>query len=330
MTKALESDRAIKVVNTAMHGEAALKALAKHEIDVVVMDVEMPVMDGLEALLRMREDWPDVRVVMVSGQTQEGAETTVRALAMGAAGCVGKPKAANMKESIEQVTQELVPLVKALRRDRKEAAPAPLAVRSVRGTGRPKIVVIGASTGGPNALTEVLTGLPAEFPLPIMIVQHMPPMFTPMLAQHLGRDSGRPCSEGRAGELIERNHMYVAPGDYHMTIGATGNRYVVRVNQHAEEHFCRPSVNPLFRSAASHYGKGVLAVMLTGMGDDGIEATRDIVDQGGYVIAQDEESSVVWGMPGAIVRAELAHQVLPLKKIASAILTHCALETARA
>ena len=244
-------------------------------------------------------------------------------------GCIGQSKAATMSERTSQQGEDRVEPARALRRDRCGKTPEPRIGRSVRGTGRAKVVVIGASTGGPNALREVLSGLPADFPLPILIAQHMPPTFTPMLAARLERESGRPCSEGRAGESIEPNRMYVAPGDSHMTIGATAGRYVVRLNQEPEEHYCRPSVNPLFRTAASHYGKSVLAVMLTGMGTDGIEATHDIVEHGGYVMAQDEASSVVWGMPGAVVRERLAHEVLPLEDIADAIMARCSTQASR-
>jgi two-component system chemotaxis response regulator CheB len=183
----------------------------------------------------------------------------------------------------------------------------------------PNLLVIGASTGGPQALREVLTGLPADFPLPILLVQHMPPLFTPMLAKHLARDAGRPCAEAVHGEPIESGRTYVAPGDYHLEVAKRGDRMCAVLHQGPPEHYCRPSVNPLFRSAAEWYGSGVLAVMLTGMGEDGVEGAKEVVARGGTVIAQDEASSVVWGMPGAVVRAGLAHEVVPLQEIASVV-----------
>lgn len=334
LAKALETDGAIRLVGTAMHGQAALNALRKDPVDVVVMDVEMPVMDGLTALQHMQREFPEVRVVMASSLTYEGAETTVRALSLGAAGCIAKPNASSMAASIAQVTQELVPLVKALGRSRAgEAAPAALPAVSALtrphvGRGAPTIVVIGSSTGGPQALRTVLTALPCDFPLPILIAQHMPALFTPMLAKHLAQDTGRPCQEAVHLEALERGRMYVAPGDYHLEVARRGERMVTVLHQGPPEHYCRPSVNPLFRTAAEWYGSGVVAVMLTGMGEDGLEGARDVVARGGHVVAQDQASSVVWGMPGAIVRERLAHEILPLSAIASSLMRRCLQEAA--
>ncbi|MBT6154107.1 MAG: chemotaxis response regulator protein-glutamate methylesterase [Planctomycetaceae bacterium] len=324
IARALETDPAITVAGTAMHGEAALTWMRKHPVDVVILDVEMPVMDGLTALGCIQSEFPRVKVIMASALTQEGAETTVKALALGAADCIAKPVSNSTADSISQLLEELAPLVKALGRHTPERSHArSTRVASHRNSDHhaaPLAVVIGTSTGGPNALTSLLTALPTDFPLPILIVQHMPPTFTPMLAKHLGQDTGRPCIEAIDGGLIERGHTYVAPGDYHLFVDKQEDHMVTRLNQGPKEHYCRPSVNPLFESAAEWYRKSLLAVMLTGMGDDGIEGTRKIVASGGQVIAQDEESSVVWGMPGAVVNENLAQSVLPLEEIASAIL----------
>lgn len=328
LARALETDPAIEIAGTAMHGDAALTWMRRHPVDVVVLDVEMPVMDGLETLQHIQREFPKLPVIMASALTFEGAKTTVRALALGAAGCIAKPQASSMHASIQQLVTELVPLVKALgkgaiARSRPAAPVFTPSRKHVEPAMPPKIVVIGASTGGPQALTRVLSGLPRDFPLPILIVQHMPPMFTPMLAKHLAQDTGRPCAEGRNGGVIESGHMYVAPGDFHMLIAKTGDRMVTVLNQAEPEHYCRPSVNPLFRSAAEWYGKSVLAVMLTGMGEDGLEGTQAVFERQGFVIAQDEASSVVWGMPGAIVRRNLTHQVLPLTEISNEINRLC-------
>lgn len=341
LLRALESDPGISVVGTAMHGEAALRQLRQNPADVVILDVEMPVMDGLAALPLILSEFPQVRVVMASALTQEGARTTIQALALGAAGCIAKPTAASVNESVNHLASELIPLVKALG---PSDAPAPSAVSdrggvptqsggaataSHRGVGRgrmsipPEIVVIGTSTGGPNALSQFFKNYPGDVDTPILIVQHMPAMFTPMLAKHLEKDSGRRCVEGRDGEPIERGSIYVAPGDYHMEVTRVDNRLTVRIQQEPPEHYCRPSVNPLFRTAAYHCGTRVVAVMLTGMGDDGIEGTHEIVARSGRVIAQDEASSVVWGMPGAVVRAGLAEQVLPLSAIPGVVAGLC-------
>lgn len=334
LAKALETEPSIEVAGTAMHGEAAVRFMQRHPVDVAILDVEMPVMDGLTALRRIQQEFPDVAVIMVSSLTSQGAETTVRALALGAAGCIAKPVARSMSESIDKLAEELAPLVLALGRARQESvtppadhAPAPRR----RGTQpRPQIVVIGASTGGPNALNVVLTGLPADFPLPILIVQHMPGMFTPLLARHIARDTGRPCAEAVEQGPVLRGTTYVAPGGYHLTLDKVGDRMVTRLNQAPPEHFCRPSINPLFRTAAEWYGHAVLGIMLTGMGEDGLEGTRAIVERHGYMIAQDQATSVVWGMPGAVVRENLAHEILPLAEIPRAITRLCLLEACSA
>ncbi len=334
LARALETDSGIKVVGTAMHGEQALNFMRRNPVDVVVLDVEMPVMDGLTALEKIQAEFPAAHVIMASGLTYEGAETTVKALALGAAGCIAKPAARSTAESIEILVQQLVPLVIALGAHpvaAEEPAPIfPSPAHSIRQpVVPPAVLVIGSSTGGPKALTTVLSGLSRDFPLPILIVQHMPPLFTPMLAKHLAQDSGRPCQEAKHGQKIERNNTYVAPGDYHVVIEKRDNYMITTLNQDSPEHFCRPSVNPLFRSAAEWYGKSVLAVMLTGMGEDGIEGTRSISARQGYIIAQDQATSVVWGMPAAVVRENLAHQVLPLDKIAPAIERLCAADLVR-
>ena len=339
LTKTLASEPLIEVTATAMHGEAALHKLRQQAADVVILDVEMPVMDGLTALPLILREFPSTRVVMVSSLTSDGADATIRALALGAAGCIAKPTGNSVSESIDRLSRELVPLVKALapQAPAERAMPSPTApAATMASNGRPRrksgprtppaVVVIGTSTGGPQALSHILKGLGTDLTLPILIVQHMPAMFTPMLARHLARDGRRPCTEAAQGAPIERGRTYVAPGDFHLRVVRRENRMLMEIDQAPPEHFCRPSVNPLFHSAAECYGSGVLAVMLTGMGDDGIEGTRAIAERNGYIVAQDQASSVVWGMPAAVVREQLAHEVLPLDAIASAILRLCAEE----
>ncbi|MFQ5731532.1 MAG: chemotaxis response regulator protein-glutamate methylesterase [Planctomycetaceae bacterium] len=330
LARSLEPEPDITVVSTAMHGQMALKRLKTEPVEVVILDVEMPVMDGLETLNRIQQDFPAVRVIMASTLTCKGAETTVRALSLGAAACVAKPTAENLAASIKQLRKELIPLVRAIGGKSQSPAETPedsaFITRNTRpGPPRvpPQLIVIGSSTGGPNALKTVLTGLPTDFAVPIAIVQHMPPHFTAMLAKHIAQDTGRECREVVHGQPIQRGNTYVAPGDYHFLIDKQGDRMVAVVNQDPPEHFCRPSVNPLFRSASEWYRTSVLGVVLTGMGDDGIEGAGALVEQGGCVIAQDEASSVVWGMPGAVARAGLAHRVLPLDAVAGTILEFC-------
>lgn len=334
LSKALESDPEIVVAGTAMHGDLALTWLRKNPVDVVILDVEMPVMDGLTALQHIQKEFPEVRVVMASSLTYQGAETTVKALALGAAGCIAKPTAKSTAESIEVLVRDLVPLVKALT---QPADPSVTALprsssisRATPSSVTPHAIVIGSSTGGPRALADVLTALPENFLVPILIVQHMPPLFTPMLAKHIRQDTNRPCSEAVDGAPIERGHTYIAPGDFHVTVEKRDNHMVMRLNQGEPEHFCRPSVNPLFRTAADWYGKSLLGVMLTGMGEDGIEGTRDLVARGGYMISQDEASSVVWGMPAAVCRENLAHEILPVNSIGQRISQLCGQEVCHA
>ncbi|MEZ6045173.1 MAG: chemotaxis-specific protein-glutamate methyltransferase CheB [Planctomycetaceae bacterium] len=313
-----------------MHGQAAISFLGRNEVDVVLLDVEMPVMDGLSTLQEIQKLYPDVHVIMVSSYTMAGAEDTVTALSMGAAGCVAKPISNSPSDSVNQLSKELLPMVKTLGRSRQKKTTAPSISRgdsiihNVPGPMvTPHVVVIGTSTGGPQALRTVLTGLPKDFPLPILIVQHMPPMFTPMLAKHIAQDTGRPAKEAEHNEPIQRGVTYVAPGDFHMEVNKLGDRMVLQLNQKPPEHYCRPSVNPLFRTAAEWYRNKLLGVMLTGMGEDGIEGTQKLVENGGYMIAQNEATCVVYGMPRAVVNAGLAKQILPLDSVADAIAKHC-------
>ena len=341
LTKALQQDRSIEVAGTAMHGAAALSWLEKNQagVEVVVLDVEMPVMDGLETLKNIQRLYPKIKVIMASSLTSSGAKITIEALANGAAECIAKPVARSASEAMKIVSKELLPLVRGL----GGLAPEPSGFRPVRKPlvthpfkkmkrglpiVQPKLVVIGASTGGPNALSKVLCDLGPDFSIPILIVQHMPPMFTEILAKHLQQDTGRPTREGQQGEFVEPRTTYIAPGGYHMEVTSEGKNTPLQIvlNQNKEEHFCRPSVNPMFRTVAQNAGSRILAVMLTGMGSDGFEGTQDIVKAGGYVLAQDEPSSVVWGMPGAIAAEDLPHEILPLDQIGSRIKKLCHLK----
>lgn len=332
LARAIESDPNLQLVGTAMHGEAALSTLRRIPADVVVLDVEMPVMDGLTALQRIQQEFPRIRVIMASALTSEGADTTLRALSLGAVGCIAKPTSSSVNESITHLTKELLPQIRALgRSDRSATATAHTSpAAESRGAHRSReaqhpftAVVIGTSTGGPQALRKVLCDLPSDFPLPIFIVQHMPPLFTPMLAKHIQMDTGRPSQEAKHLENVKPGHTYVAPGDYHMELERRDGNVRTLLTQAAPEHYCRPSVNPLFRTAAQVYRQSLLSVVLTGMGEDGKEGAADIVKNGGWLIAQDEASSVVWGMPGAVVRAKLAHEVLPLDQVGPRILQAC-------
>jgi len=339
LAKALVRDAEIDVVGTAMHGDAALSWLSKRTADVVILDVEMPVMDGLETLRELQRLHPQVRVIMASSLTSSGAKTSMIALSLGAEACIAKPNAASATEAMQTVAEKLIPLVKGLcGRGPARPSPPPVpvsnatlpSIRKKESIAPPKLLVIGSSTGGPNALNRVLTDLGKDFAVPTLIVQHMPPMFTGMMARHLQSDVGRTVKEAEAGERLQCGVTYVAPGDFHMTLEERSDGVYLALNQEPEEHYCRPSVNPLFRSAARIAGPRTLAVMLTGMGSDGFEGAREIATQGGYLLAQDVASSVVWGMPGTIVNAGLAHEVLPLQEIGSRIVNLCSTATSRA
>ncbi len=344
ITKALEQESEIVVAGTAMNGERALSWMRSNSVDVVILDVEMPVMDGLTALQKIQSDFPAVHVIMASGLTSQGAQTTVKALSLGAVGCVAKPQTASAAESIRVLSRELAMMIKAVGSKRStpvektkkdgpvravssSSPPAstagPLFKNNIKFYKQPEVLVIGTSTGGPKALAELMPQIPVDFPIPILIVQHMPPGFTEILASHIQKDSGRPTVEAKHNEPLEAHKTYVAPGGSHLLIGEKDGQKVTVINQAPPEHFCRPSVNPLFRSAAEHFGSATLAVMLTGMGEDGIEGSHEVARVGGTIIAQDEASSVVWGMPAAVVMAGLADNVLPLSKIAAEIKSQC-------
>ncbi|MFQ5691701.1 MAG: chemotaxis response regulator protein-glutamate methylesterase [Nitrospinota bacterium] len=313
------------LTTTASNGESALTALRAHPTDVVLLDIEMPILDGLSAIPGLLRDCPDVRIIMVSTLTQRGAEQTIHALSLGAADYIAKPTNLRAGSGMEVISAELLAKIRALapRRSRPSGGeafvlrPRPAAARP------PRVLVVGASTGGPNALAALLPQLSASLSLPILVVQHMPPVFTAMLAERLARETGKASGEAEDGQSIEPDRIYVAPGDYHMVVRTDGEKRILRLNQDPPENFCRPAVDPLFRSAAQAYGQEVLGVILTGMGEDGRQGSEAIAHRGGVVLAQDEATSVVWGMPGAVARAGLASAVLPLSDIPSQVLRIC-------
>jgi len=327
-----ESD--MTVVTTAPNGKVALDALRHARIDVVLLDVEMPEMDGLTALPLILAQYPDTRVIMASSLTQRGAEVTMTALAMGASDYIAKPAAKSGSATLAAVSQEIASKVRAIGRAARGHRAMPSATRApmpahtellaARTDGAaPRILAIASSTGGPNALADVLSALPKNFALPILITQHMPAVFTLLLAQRLERDSGRSCVEAKDGDLIKPNCTYIAPGDYHMIVQTNEGQPYVRLTQSEPENYCRPSADPMLRSIAAIYGASTLTVILTGMGEDGMRGCKDVRLRGGRILVQDEATSVVWGMPGAVVNAGLAAAILPLPAIGPAIISHC-------
>ncbi|MGC9224758.1 MAG: protein-glutamate methylesterase/protein-glutamine glutaminase [Terracidiphilus sp.] len=328
------SDPGLEMAGTAADGQSALAFLRLERADLVLLDVEMPVMDGLATLRELRARRYTMPVIMCSSLTRHGARVTIEALAGGASDYVAKPAGQSGREAaVRALAQELLPKIRALtaHSEARHAAavepctvlpmPPPLSAPHV--SARPKVVAIGVSTGGPAALDVLLPQLPAGFPLPVLIVQHMPEMFTRLLAERLGRRCALRVCEAAEGAPAAGGSVYIARGNWHMEAMAAarpGAPATLHLTQNPPENHCRPAVDTLFRSAARVYGAGVLAVVLTGMGYDGLAGARAIREQGGTVLAQDRATSAVWGMPGAVTQAGLACKVLPLAAIAPEIL----------
>jgi two-component system chemotaxis response regulator CheB len=336
LTEALSLDPAIEVVATAPNGKLALAKLPSTNPDLMVLDVEMPEMDGLATLTELRRSGSSIPVIMFSSHTQAGAQTTLEALQRGAADFVTKPTGmSGLQQSIEVIREQLVTRIKGLcHRGSHDGSsgltavrppPAPMRTHSTPAMGAqsfrpPELIVIGISTGGPNALAELIPHLPRNLSVPVAIVQHMPPLFTKLLAERLSAKAQIPVLEGTSGMALEPGKAVLAPGDWHMVVERVDGRLRVKLNQNQPENSCRPAVDPLFRSAAEVCGGQVLGVVMTGMGQDGTRGAHAIRDAGGQILVQDEASSVVWGMPGSVVKAGLAHQIVPLPQLAAEIL----------
>jgi len=342
LTRSLEADPEIAVLASASNGEMALNALARHDIEIVILDIEMPVMDGLTALPKLLAAKPGLKVIIASTVTRRGADVSMRALAAGAADYLTKPGASALT-SADEFKRELLAKVKVLGHARRRsvglAAPGPAAqplaregfellhephrrVIALRSAARdmPEAVAIGSSTGGPQALFKVMGALKGALKQPIFITQHMPATFTTILAEHIARASGYPCAEGVDGEPVRGGRIYVAPGDFHMVVeGKERGAKMVRLLKTPPENFCRPSVDPMLRSLAAAYGGRVLTLILTGMGHDGLDGGKAVVAAGGTLVAQDEATSIVWGMPGAVATAGLCSAVLPLDEIGASV-----------
>ncbi len=341
-TRFLESDPAVSVIASVSNGQFALDALNKHDVEIIVLDIEMPVMDGMTALPLLLAKKPGIQILMASTLTRMNAEVSLRALEMGAADYVAKPSSTSEIHSTDAFKRELTEKVKAIaeagRAGRKRvpraaragpasvAGAAPVASSAAKShtfslrqgpIERPDLIAIGSSTGGPQALCRLLGDLGGKVQQPILITQHMPATFTSLLAGHISRASSAPCTEARDGDAILPGHMYVAPGEYHMLAEWGTDSKVIRLSKSDPENYCRPAVDPMLRSLAALYGSKVLVIVLTGMGSDGKNGASAVVDAGGSVVAQDEESCVVWGMPGAVATAGLCSAVLPLSEIAS-------------
>jgi two-component system chemotaxis response regulator CheB len=335
VSQALTHDPGIEIAGVAANGRIALAKLDHVAPDIVTLDVEMPVMDGLETLRELRKRRPDLPVIMFSTVTERGATITLDALAAGADDYVTKPaNVGSVVEGIRAVREQLTPKIRALTGRRGSVAtpgvarmpagsPArppvptpPAAPRSPAPSGRIDLVAIGASTGGPNALTTLIPALHADFPVPIVVVQHMPPMFTELLAQRLDRAGRLKVREGVDGAPLRPGEVWIAPGGRHMEVRRRATGAVLALHDGPPEQSCRPAADVLLRSVAEVHGASTLAVILTGMGEDGLRGSGAVAAAGGTVVAQDQATSVVWGMPGAVVRAGVAHAVQPLDGLA--------------
>lgn len=363
ITRILEGDPGVTVSASVSNGQLAVNHLTRHpgEVNVIILDIEMPVMDGLTALPLLLKADPNIKVIMASTLTKRNAEISMKALSLGATEYVPKPSSARELSGESDFRRELLDKVKNLGMIHRQstsgkfaprpatpaaprapigtpsapsagARPAPAASTSTAPTGwkinnsgeivlrkpgtvKPDVLAVGSSTGGPQALFEFFKGLPKSINLPIVITQHMPATFTAILAEHITRMTGWPCSEAKNGDVLEAGKILLAPGDYHMIVTQKGPQRVVMLNQDPPENFCRPSVDPMFRSVAKIFGARVFAVILTGMGNDGSKGATHIVEAGGTVIAQDEKTSVVWGMPGAAATLGVCSAVLPITEL---------------
>jgi len=359
ITRMLEADPEVSVIASVSNGQLAVNQLTRNsgKIDVVILDIEMPVMDGLTALPLLLKADNNVKIIMASTLTKRNAEISLKALSLGATEYVPKPSTARELSGEDDFRRDLLHKVKSLGIIRRQGtggqpiikrpAPATPAAKPgapasgaapVRdqdawrlnrggeiqlrhaGTVKPDILAVGSSTGGPQALFEFLKGLSKNINLPIVITQHMPATFTAILAEHITRMTGWPCSEAKDGDVIEAGKILLAPGDYHMIVSLNGPQRVVKLTQDPPENFCRPAVDPMLRSVVKVYGPRVFTVILTGMGNDGARGAIQVAEAGGTVIAQDEATSVVWGMPGAAAAAGVCSAILPISELAGYVM----------
>jgi two-component system chemotaxis response regulator CheB len=324
----------IEIVSAHRNGQEALENFSRYDPDLVVLDIEMPVLDGLETLPRLLEKKPSLTVIISSTVTRRNAEVGIKALQLGAADYVSKPETNREMTMSPEFRRELISRIRALGKRRFERLAQTVRPRFFAESAEPistpdlpyrlrsfslvppRVLVIGSSTGGPQALQVLLRGIaPAIERVPVLITQHMPPTFTTILAEHIARATGRPAHEGQHGELLAPGRLHVAPGARHMLIARDGEQARIVINDEPPIHFCRPSVDPLFATAAATFGSATLGIILTGMGSDGTDGASIVAESGGSVIAQDEATSVIWGMPGAAAEAGVCAGILPLESI---------------
>ncbi len=338
----LSKDPMIEIAGVAANGRIALQKIPQINPDVITLDIEMPEMDGLETLREIRKVYADLPVIMFSTLTERGGAATLDALAHGASDYVTKPaNVGKVSEARQRVRDDLASKIFALCRKapadavERIATPVvtsdqPAVIRKPKPVGnqRIEILAIGVSTGGPNALADVIPLLPGDLPVPVLIVQHMPPLFTRLLGERLNGKSELEVKEAEEGDAVEAGRVLIAPGDFHMELALSGTGFVAHMQQGPPENSCRPAVDVLFRSVASHFGANALGVIMTGMGQDGLRGCELFSENGAPVFVQDEETSVVWGMPGFVANAGLADRVLPLDQLAGEISRRVGTKTA--
>jgi two-component system chemotaxis response regulator CheB len=327
LSLAIGRDPDLEVAATAVNGRVALAKFPTVKPDIVLLDFEMPEMDGLQTVRELRKIDRFVPIIMFSSLTERGASVTLEALSLGATDYVTKPSNIDMDATLEAISRELIPKIRALCHlpevQNRFTPPAPpkLLQKPLSDSHRARllapvqVVAIGVSTGGPDALAQLLPSLPANFPVPLVIAQHMPPIFTSLLASRLSAMSALPVQECVSGSVLKAGCAVIAPGDSHMVVSQEDGLVVLKTHHGPKENFCRPSVDVLFQSIARVFGARALAVVLTGMGQDGLKGCETLHGLGARIYVQDEASSVVWGMPGFVARNGLADKVLPLDQI---------------
>lgn len=324
----LEKHSDVEIVATAENGLEAIEAVKTHQPDVVLLDVEMPQMDGIKALPKLLQVSTNLTVIMISTLTKANAATSMIAMELGASDYMEKPTS---KTNLEEFEKELLEKIKALVQSKKgvrkqaqhtpQEAAHPLPINDIKtvpaSSVKPEILAVGSSTGGPQALVDFFTGLNGALNhMPIFLTQHMPPNFTLFLAERLNKIPNTSCVECEDGQMVKSGVIHLAPGDYHMVIEKKAMGNIIRLNQDPMENFCRPAVDVMLRSLMSAYGNRILTVILTGMGQDGLTSCKALVESGGRLVAQDKKTSVVWGMPGAVAEAGICEKVLPLHELA--------------
>jgi two-component system chemotaxis response regulator CheB len=313
----------MEVVGTAANGRIAMAKLDQVNPDLVTLDVEMPEMNGLETLAAIRQVRPRLPVIMCSTVTLPAAAATLDALSLGASDYVTKPTGAGTrKDAVGKLRDDLIGKIRFFVRGTLQvplpASPPAIPIARARPAvpaGKIGVVALGVSTGGPNALQVLVPSLGLDLPVPVLVVQHMPPTFTRLLAERLSNVRGGGVEEATAGATALPGHIYIAPGDFHMTVERRENQTIINLSKDPPENSCRPAVDPLFRSVAAAFGSRAVAAVLTGMGRDGTAGCEHLRESGAQILVQDEASSVVWGMPGLVARKGLADEILPLDKL---------------